>query len=394
MSAPPRDAPSVKKGAVVPESVSSIRSDPTGHDHREGDLRLSVAVLTEFAHAAFCRVGVAEAAARQAVDVLLTADLRGIESHGLARLPSYIHRIQQGLIALDAELTTLRETPVSLAFDAGNGLGLVQGPAAMARCLAKAEASGLCFATVRQSNHFGIAGYYALMAARRQLCGLAMTNASPLVMPTHGAEARLGTNPIAFAAPTGDGPPLVVDMATSTVAWGKIEVARRAGAPLPRGWAVDAAGRPATDATAARWLMPLGGETATGGHKGYCLAVLVDVLCGPLAGAAWSAHVAGSRAAPAAADIGHTFVAWRIDLFREPAEFYRDLRAMLQELRATPPAPGHEAPGVLIPGDPELAAEAANRANGIPLRPALVDELRALADELGLAFPVADSNAT
>jgi LDH2 family malate/lactate/ureidoglycolate dehydrogenase len=335
-------------------------------------------------------LGLGRGDAAEAADVLLLADLRGVDSHGLARLSYYANRLRRGLIAVDAELRVLRESAATLALDAANGFGLIQAPRAMARCLEKAEASGLCFATVRGSNHFGIAAAYALMAARRGLGGIAMTNASPLVVPTFGARPMLGTNPIAIAVPTGSGPdapPLVLDMATSTVAWGKIQVARQDGAAIPAGWAVDEDGRPTTDPFAARWLTPLGGERSSGGHKGYALATMVDVLCGPLAGAAWSAHISGMRGPEVPAAIGHAFLAWRIDAFRDPEEFFLDLGAMLAELRATPPIAGHEATGVLVPGDPELAAEAGNRALGVPVRAAVLADLRRLADELGLTLP-------
>jgi LDH2 family malate/lactate/ureidoglycolate dehydrogenase len=219
-----------------------------------------------------------------------------------------------------------------------------------------------------------------------------MTNASPLVVPTFGAHAMLGTNPIAFAVPTGDGPPLVLDMSTSAVAWGKIEIARRAGTAIPFGWALDEQGQPTTGPHAVRALTPLGGEPATSGHKGYGLAVMVDVLCGPLAGAAWSSHVSGATGPNREATIGHTFMAWRIDAFRDPVDFFADLDAMLADLRATTPIPGHEATGVLIPGDPEIAAERANRERGVPVQPAVLDELRKLAAELGVPFDFSSSS--
>jgi LDH2 family malate/lactate/ureidoglycolate dehydrogenase len=305
-------------------------------------------------------------------------------------LPFYAARIRRGLIDVVAELSIVRESAATIALDANNGLGLVQAPRAMARCIAKAEESGLCFATVRGSNHLGIVGAYALMAARRGLGGIAMTNASPLVVPTFGAEARMGTNPIAIAVPTGSGPsdpPLVLDMATSAVAWGKIEIARREGKEIPLGWAVDALGAPTTDPHAACWLTPLGGER---GHKGYALGTMIDVLCGPLAGAAWSARIAGSRGPEAPASIGHAFMAWRIDAFRDPDDFFRDIKEMVQELRATPTAAGDEGRSVLVPGDPELAAETEHRQSGIPLHRAVVAQLITLGDELGVFFPVAE----
>ena len=349
--------------------------------------RIRHETLLAFVVQAFVVLGVPPAAAEEAAGVLLLADVRGVESHGLARLPSYANRIRKGLVATDAPLTVIRETAATLALDASNGLGLVQAPRAMERCIAKADESGLCVAMVRGSNHFGIAGAYALQAAKRGLGGMAMTNASPLVVPTFGARPMLGTNPIAFAVPTGPratDPPLVLDMATSAVAWGKIEVARRNGEEIPLGWAVDEVGNPTTDPFAARWLTPLGGDRPTSGHKGYGLATMVDVLCGPLAGANWSAHVSGSRGPDVPAGIGHFFVAWRIDAFRDPAEFYLDLASMLADLRSSPPAVGHEATGVIVPGDPELAAEAVSRDLGVPVSISVLRDLAHLADELGL----------
>ncbi len=351
--------------------------------------RFPLARLTDFAANLLVGMGVSPGDAGPAANLLLLADLRGVDSHGVARLPFYAARFRRGLIRADAELRILREGPSTLAFDAGDGFGLAQAPRAMERCIAKAEETGLCLATVGHSNHFGIAGAYALMAARRGLGGVAMTNASTLVVPTFGAQPMLGTNPMAIAVPTsadGTTPPLVLDMSTSAVAWGKIEVARRAGSSIPLGWAVDESGSPTTDPFAARWLTPLGGSRETSGHKGYGLGVVVDVLCGPLAGAAWGAHVLGSRGPDRPANVGHTFMAWRIDAFRDLEEFFADLGAMLAELRATPPAPGHEATGVLVPGDPEIRAEAVNRRLGVPVRPPVVEELRTLAGELGVPF--------
>jgi LDH2 family malate/lactate/ureidoglycolate dehydrogenase len=217
------------------------------------------------------------------------------------------------------------------------------------------------------------------------LGAIAMTNAGPLVAPAGGRTARLGTNPIAFAAPTGpDQPPFVFDMATSAVAYGKIENARRANTPLAPGLALDENGEPTTDPYAARTLMPLGGEQSTCGYKGYGLAVLVDSLCGPLAGALWGTQLASVMRIGNRAGLGHAFMAWRIDAFRDPDEFTRDLNQLLDDLRASPPAPGNEATGVLAPGDPELAATRDNEAHGIALHPTIWAELDALSSTLGI----------
>lgn len=348
---------------------------------REGD-------LTGFAAALLERLGLPRGRAARAAGVLVLADLRGVASHGVARLGMYARRVERGTIDPGAELRVVRETAATLSLDAGDGLGLALAPEAMDRTIAKAAGSGLAFCTVRNSSHFGIAGAYALQAARAGLGAIAMTNAGPNVAPTGGARPMLGTNPIAFGVPVGDGePPLVLDMATSAVALGKIELARRAGAAIPLGWALDETGAATNDPFAARWLLPLGGQSETGGHKGYGLGLMVDVLCGPLAGSLWGTHLATLQRAEARSGIGHAFMAWRIDAFRDPAEFAADLRAMLAELRACPPAAGAGAGCVLIPGDPEEAATAANHAAGIPLDPGVAEELRVLGGRLGVPFP-------
>lgn len=352
----------------------------------EAGIRVPEPALAAFIAAAFAAVGVGDDAAEVAARALITADLRGVESHGIARLPGYLKRIDEGKIDPHARLTVDRETPSTLAMSANNGIGLVMAPEAMARCIARAEATGICLATVRRSNHFGIAGTYAAMAAERGLGGMAMTNASRLVVPTFARDPMLGTNPLAFAVPTGSGQPLVLDMSTSTVAWGKIEIARRAGLPIPSGWAVDTTGQPTTDPFQVAGLTPLGGERITSGHKGFGLSVMVDVLCGPLSGNAWSHQIAPSFADGPFPGIGHLFLAWRIDAFRDPEEFTAEIDGMLAELRAAPVREGLSGSRVVVPGDPEADAERANRELGIPVRHEVLSELRAAAGQHGVPF--------
>lgn len=357
--------------------------------------RFSPRVLARFVAEVLKTFGLSPDDAATSANFLLIADRRGVESHEIARLPYYASRFQRGLVNVSAELTTVRESASTLALDARNGFALALVPRAMAACIAKAEATGICMATVRASNHFGIAGAYARMAADRGLGGIAMTNASPLVVPTFGSVPMLGTNPIAFAVPrsdSGDPPPLVIDLATSTVAWGKIEVARRANSPIPLGWALDEDARPTTDPHAARYLTPLGGERLTGGHKGYALATMVDVLCGPLAGAAWSVRISGARGDDVAAGIGQFFLAWRIDAFRDRGAFFAEIDDMAAQLRATAVAAGSDRE-VIFPGDPELAAEAENDRLGIPVRAEVLAELRGLAETVGVPFELDDVTA-
>ena len=343
--------------------------------------------LRDFVVACFMAAGLGREAARDAARPLLLADLRGVESHGVARLPGYVRRLRNGLIDGDAVLTVDRETPSTVAFDAHNGLGLLLAPRAMERCIAKAEETGICMATVRRSNHFGIAGTYALMAAERGMAGIAMTNSASIVVPMFGRQPMLGTNPFAFAVPT-SGRPFCLDMSTSTVAWGKIEIARRAGLPIPLGWALDAEGRPTRDPFAVTGLTPLGGTREMSGHKGYGLGLMVEIFCGQLASNTWS-HAIGKSydSTGMSAGTGHAFLAWRIDAFRDPDAFRRDLDDMIAALRASPVAADHEGKRVLIPGDPEAEAEERNRAEGIPVRPEVLEELRELATEIGVTCP-------
>ncbi|MBX6341320.1 MAG: Ldh family oxidoreductase [Thermomicrobiaceae bacterium] len=348
--------------------------------------RVDAEALERFTRDVLIGFGVSPEDAAIAAEVLVASDVRGIDSHGVPRLSYYANFLRKGLINLTPDFRVVAETPATIAFDADNGLGHPAAYRAMARCIEKAKETGLCMATVRHSNHFGIAGYYAMMALREGLCGVAMTNATPLVVPTYAREPYLSTAPIAVAIPAGKERPIVLDMATSTVAWGKIEIARREEKPIPAGWALDADGRVTTDPFAAVALTPLGGTRELGSHKGYGLALFVEVLCGQLAGAAWGRYVAGSRTVPPRpSNIGHAFMAWRIDAFRPVEEFLADMDQMLAELRGADPAEG--APRVYVPGDPEDLAEADRRVNGIPLHPKVLAELRALGEEVGVPAP-------
>lgn len=335
----------------------------------------------------FEAAGVGSEDAERASSALLLADLRGIESHGVARLPGYVRRLRSGMIDARAEMTVDRETPSTIAFNANNGLGLTVGRRAMSRCIAKAEETGICMATVRRSNHFGIAGSYALMAAEHGMGGMAMTNSSAIVVPMFGKEPMLGTNPLAFAVPT-RGLPFCLDMSTSTVAFGKIEVARRAGIPIPAGWGVDGDGRQTTDPDAVQGLSPLGGPREMSGHKGYGLGLMVEIFCSHLASNAWSQQIGASYVSDAPTEgTGHAFVAWRIDAFRDLDDFKTDMDAMLEKLRATRVSDEYPGKQVLIPGDPESDAEQRNRELGIPVRRTVLKEMSDIAGECGVPFP-------
>ncbi len=360
-----------------------------------GERRFPVERLRAFCRDVFVRLGVPEQDAAIAAEVLSAADRRGIDSHGVARLRTYVDLMQRGRIEARPEIRIVRETPSTATVDGGNGLGLVVGPFANALAIAKAESAGSGWVAVCNTNHYGIAGYYVMQAIARDMIGWSMTNSTKAVAPLWGAERMLGTNPIAIGVPAGEEPPIVLDMATCTVPYGKLEMAVRRGEPIPPGWAIDVHGRPTTnpqDMIDGGALVPLGGDREHGGHKGYGLALAVDVLCGVLPGANWGPFVppfavrqhepdAGARVGKG---IGHFFGAMRVDAFRDTAEFKAQVDHFVRTLRATRPAEGTSGP--LIPGDPERAAEIERRDAGIPLLPPVVEDLREIGRLTGARF--------
>lgn len=349
--------------------------------------------LHAFSTAVFRHFGVPDADATLAADVLASADGRGIDSHGVARLHAYFDMLSHGRINPRANLKIVRETPSTATVDGDNGLGLVIGPKANAIAMEKALKVGSGWVAVRGSNHFGIAGYYPLIALDHGLIGWAMTNATKLVAPLWGAERMLGTNPIAIAFPGHEEPPVVIDLATSTAAYGKVEIAIRAGKDIPEGWLIDREGAPTRDPkslAAGGALLPLGGTRELGGHKGYCLAAMVDLLCGVLSGGNWGPFVppfALRQETPSRSvgtGVGHFFGAMQIAGFADPDEFRRRVDEWVRAFRAAKPAPG--VPAVLVPGDPERLAETERRVTGVPLPAAVVADLRDIAQRTGIAF--------
>lgn len=352
-----------------------------------------IEVLREFSTRIFLHFGVPKADAAQAADVLASADLRGIDSHGVARLTSYFELLSEGLINPTPKIKILRSTPSTATIDGDNGLGLVVGPQANTVAMDMAEKAGSGWVSICNTNHFGIAGYYVLQALKRDMIGWAMTNSTKLVTPLWGAERMLGTNPIAIAFPGKDEPPIVIDMATCAAAYGKIEMARRRGQPIPEGWGIDHQGRGTINPdsiVAGGALLPLGSDRERGGHKGYGLAVMVDILCGPLSGANWGPFTppfALRQEIPARSvgrGIGHFFGAMRIDGFIEADEFKRQIDDFIRTFRATRPAPGTDGP--LIPGDPEREAETVRSKDGVPLIMPVVEELRVISKKIGIPF--------
>lgn len=355
--------------------------------------RYPIEQLQEFSRRTLEHFGVPRPEATLAAEILAKSDLRGIDSHGVARLHTYFDMLQLGRINPRPTPKIIRQSPSTATLDGDNGLGLVVGPQANRIAMDKAAEVGTGWVSVCHTNHFGIAGYYVLQALEREMIGWAMTNSTKLVAPLWGGERMLGTNPIAIAFPGKTNPPIVIDLATSACAYGKVEMARRKGETVPAGWIIDSQGRLATDPQAmieGGALLPLGSTREMGGHKGYCLAAMVDILCCILSGANWGPFAPPFALRQEIPDrqvgkgIGHFFGAMQIEAFIDPDEFKTQVDEWIRVFRETRPQPG--SPGVMIPGDPERLAEADRIRHGIPLVPAVVEELRDISRQTGIAF--------
>lgn len=348
------------------------------------------AKLRSFTQNIFLAIGCSQEHAELAADVLLKSDLRGIDSHGVARLSGYVRLWEKQRINPTPNIRIVHETATTATVDGDGGLGLVVAPFAMKVAIAKAETYGSGWVAINNSNHFGIAGYHALMAVEKDMIGFAMTNASPLVAPTFANERMLGTNPMCYAFPAGKYPPVIVDMATSAAANGKLEIAQRSGKPVPEGWIQDADGNYTTDPHALKTggsLLPLGSDREHGSHKGFGLSATVDILSGVLSGANYGPWVPPfvafmePSANPPGQGIGHFLGAMRVDGFRPVEEFKANLDNWIERFKAAQTV--DPAQKVIIPGEPELAAELDRQVNGIPLVQAVVDDLNLLADRFG-----------
>jgi LDH2 family malate/lactate/ureidoglycolate dehydrogenase len=357
------------------------------------EVRVAADRLRAYCAAVFVKLGVRAPDAEIAADVLVAADARGISSHGVARLGRYVSGLADGQMAAAAEPTVLRESPTSILIDARGSMGAPAAHRAMRSVLEKARASGMAFGCVRDSNHYGIAAYYAMMALPHDMIGLSMTNTAALGVPTDARQVMFGTNPIAFAAPAASERPFVLDMSTTVVTRGKIEVYDREGKTLPDGWAVDKEGRTAHDPRAllddmfhrrGGGIVPLGGATAAyGGHKGYGLAVMVDILTGVLGSAPFGPQISDTEAS--SARVSQCFAAMRIDLFRGGEDFKAEMDRMLGGLRSLQPAAG--ADRVYYAGLREFEAEDDAKANGVRLPAAVWKRLEAIGAEYGVGLP-------
>jgi LDH2 family malate/lactate/ureidoglycolate dehydrogenase len=334
--------------------------------------------------------GMGEDDIRTTADIMIDTDLSGVDSHGISMLPFYDMVRKKGQLNLQARPRTVRDTATMALIDAGGGLGHPVSAFAMRLALDKAAASALAVVSVFNSHHFGAAGIYAAMAAERGMIGLVASSARTIALvPTFGAEPVLGTNPLAFAAPAGRNPPVLLDIATSVVAANKVKVYALNGRDIPAGWVVDGDGRAVTDcAEALRYAMerpegglnPIGGTREMGSHKGYGLALLVQILGATLSGGSFSPV----RQPGEPDNIGHFFLALDPKAFRPPGEFEADLDTVVDTLRQSKPA--DPAQPVLVAGDPERVARAERLTSGIPMPDTLRRQIRDLAAAAGAPY--------
>lgn len=364
-----------------------------GHEKYPQMQNFSYDHLYRFTYDMLTKIGCPESDAKIATEVLLSADLRGVDSHGVARLSGYVRLWEKGRINSTPNVRVTYETPSTAVVDGDSGLGLVVAPFAMKVAIEKAKNVGTGWVSVKNSNHYGIAGYHAMMALEHDMIGISLTNASPLVSPTFSKERLLGTNPISVAIPAKKEPAFVADMATTTAANGKLEILQRKGLDTPTGWVQDRDGNPTTSANGVKdggALLPLGGDREHGSHKGYALGAIVDIFSAVLSGANYGPwvppFVAFLDPLPnlVGEGIGHFFGAMRVDAFRPADEFKSHMDNWIRRFRSAEPTPGNKK--VLIPGDPERELESIRRTDGIPLLDPVVKDLIQLGERFGVKF--------
>ena len=352
------------------------------------DVSVPIDGLLTFAQSLLRAVDVPEEDARLTAHVLLEADLRGVESHGMAHLVNfYVRLLQRGRIDPRPNIRVTSESASAATIDGGGGLGFVVGHHAMRRAIEKAQETGVCIVSVGNSTHFGAGAYYAMMALEHDMIGISMTTGGRLMAPPGGRGRAIGLNVFCVAAPTPRSFPYVLDMAASVVAHGKLEIAARRGQPIPEGWAIDGDGRPLTDPTKLfpdGAMLPLGGTPAAGAYKGFGLALMVDILCGALSGFGTSAEI---EQPPAAA---HCFGALRIEAFQPLPQYLERMERLIESMKQAPKLEGVDE--IRIPGELEHALARERRAAGaVPLHPAILEAQRAAAEELGVPFDLIET---
>jgi L-2-hydroxycarboxylate dehydrogenase (NAD+) len=353
---------------------------------QEGALRDTVVQV-------FRKMDVPEEDCQRGADVLVKADMRGVETHGVSNmLRSYVYGFTDGSINPRPNWRIIRETPATANIDSDRGLGIIITPKAMEIAIEKAKQVGVGMVTIRNGRHLGMASYHAMMALEHDMIGVCMTSCPPSVLPTFGAQPRLGTNPIALAAPADEEPPFVFDAATSTVAGNKLGLARRLGTNLMGGWVADSDGVPIMEEVpppvpgyagrVSSFLLPVGSTREMGSHKGYGLGCIVDILGGILSGGGYGVN-------PGRPNFGHYVAACSIEAFMDTAEFKRTMDEWIRVLESTPPAKGHDR--VIYPGRLEAEEEAKRAAEGIPLHPEVIDWFKSICEKLAIPYVLTKS---
>ncbi len=355
-------------------------------------IRVKIEPLREFVVKVFTSLGVREDDAGIVADVLIAADRRGVGSHGVARLRRYVNGIKNGMMIPDAEMEIIRETPNTLLVTGNGGLGQIVSYKTMKLVIDKALKNNVAFAVVRDSNHYGIAGYYSMMALEHELIGISLTNSAPLVVPTFGKDAVIGTNPISIAVPAGKHRPVVLDMATSTVPRGKLEVYNRMNKEIPLVWATDENGNPTKDPARVLknllerrggGLLPLGGaDEETGGHKGYGLSFMVDILSGVLSGGAFGLNLYKKKNAPSG--VAHFFGAIKIDAFIDRETFKSMMDEYIEMLKNARKREGAER--IYIHGEKEFENEDKFKED-VDIYHTVVEDMRDIGKELKIEVP-------
>lgn len=342
------------------------------------DTSVAAAKLTGFAAACLEQLGLAASDARLVAETLVESNLRGVDSHGVVRLPHYAARLRNGTVNPRPKISVQRTSASTAVVEGDRGMGQLVAVRAMQEAVSLAKESGVGAVGARNSSHCGACAYFVELAAREGMVGIALTHTDSIMVPPGMKRIFLGSNPIAFGAPAADGPPLVIDMSTTHAAWGKVIVAREEGKPIPPDWGVDAEGRPTTDPHKVVGLAP------SGAHKGYALALMVEVLCAQLVGLPFGRHVTkmyGELDKPR--NLGHFMLALDVGRFGDPAVFASNVSELLKEARAEQPSDPARPP--LAPGDPERLTAARRARDGIPLPDSVLAELNGLAESLSLA---------
>ena len=347
------------------------------------ELKVPADKLLAFCRACFGKLGLSPQDAKLTAENLIFANLRGVDSHGLIRMKIYADRLRAGGFKPKMRPGIVAEQKSSALLDARHGVGQVAATVAMKLAIAKAKKTGMAVVSVKNSNHFGASAFYAMQAIEHGMIGFAATNAGPTMAPTGGREGRLGNNAMSVAVPAGKSPPLVLDMATGAVAWGKIFVAQQEKKKIPMTWALDKNGLPTDDPNAAAHqglIQPFGG------YKGYGLSLLIDILTGVLSGGGFSTHVRTLyKQIETPSQVAHTCAALRVQAFMPLREFHGRMQAIIQLMQSCPSAPGVER--IFVPGEIEHETEQRRRAEGIPINGELRDELKTLGMELKVKPP-------